>query len=213
VGTVDTPSGTSTLATLSSGATTARAYVGVDNNLSLGGTPVVATTDLVGGSQIELEVVTADSSPVRFEVWSVGVDGTATLEAPVDAQSGFALQSINPKQDGTWAVFFEGGQTSSVIVHMDCTGGLHGCAQLRQPGETCPAGWTCDEGLACQLPIGVCGPLAGVGRCVAKGSSCAEGAAPVCGCDGQTYASECAARVAGASVLQVGACEGDIGAR
>jgi hypothetical protein len=138
-----------TMAALESGATVQHAYVGMDNRLTLGAAPVVATMDLRGGSQLELEVVTPDGSPLRFEVWRARSDGTATLEVPVDATSGFALEDIDPVEDGTWAVVFPGSQRGDVIVHTDCVGGLRGCAQTRQPGETCPPGWACDVGLAC----------------------------------------------------------------
>jgi hypothetical protein len=146
----------STLSALESGATEQRAYLGMDNRLALGGAPVVATMDLLGGSQLQLEVVTPDGSPVRFAVWRARNDGTVTLEMPVDATSGFALEDIDPVEDGTWVVVFPGSQRGDVIVHTDCVGGLRGCAQTRQPGETCPPGWACDVGLECDLPGPVC---------------------------------------------------------
>jgi hypothetical protein len=210
----------STLAALEQGAVLERAYVGVDNHMPIGGMPVLATLDLVGGSKLELEVVTPDGSPVRFEVWRVRNDGTATLEIPVDAQSGFALETIAPDEDGRWALRFPGlssgapaplAPSGDVIVHADCVGGLHGCTQLLQPGETCPAGWQCDQGLACELPIGVCGPLAGAGTCVDIVARCgaatvSDDGNTVCGCDGRDYPSECAARLAGATILHAGGC-------
>jgi hypothetical protein len=147
----------STMAALESGATTQHAYLGMDNRLTLGASPVLATMDLLGGSQLELEVVTPDGSPVRFEVWRERGDGTVTLEMPVDAKSGFALEDVDPVEDGTWVIAFAGSQRGDVIVHTDCVAGLRGCAQTRQPGETCPPGWACDVGLACELPGAVCG--------------------------------------------------------
>jgi hypothetical protein len=206
----------STQAALERGAVLERAYVGVDNHLPLGAMPVLATMDLVGGSQLELEVVTPEGSPVRFEVWRVRSDGTATLEIPVDARSGFALENITPDEDGRWALLFPAVSPArgDVLVHADCVGGLHGCTQLLQPGQHCPAGWQCDQGLTCELPIGVCGPLAGVGTCVdivarcgaEDGAAAGGGPDPVCGCDGRDYASECAARLAGATILHADGC-------
>jgi len=151
----------STMSALRSGATEQRAYVGMDNRVTLGAAPVLATMDLLGGSQLELEVVTPDGSPVRFEVWRARNDGTVTLEMPVDATSGFALEDIDPFEDGTWVVLFPGRQRGDVIVHTDCVGGLRGCAQTRQPGESCSPGWTCDVGLVCEVPGCVCRPQAG----------------------------------------------------
>jgi hypothetical protein len=147
---------TTTMAALADGAVTTRAYVGSDDVVTVGARPATATMGLLGGSQLELEVVTPDGSPVRFEVWQGHVDGTATLRIPVDASSGFALEQIAPDEDGTWAVVFPAGTPGQVIVHADCIGGLRGCTALRQPGESCPAGWACDEGLACRPPGAVC---------------------------------------------------------
>jgi len=201
----------STLGALQSGAVVQRAYVGQDDHMPLGGAPVLATLDLVGGAQLELEVVTPDGSPVKFEVWRVRHDGTATLEIPVDSRSGFALENIAADEDGTWALRFPAvAGAGDVTVHLDCVGGLHGCTQMLQPGEHCPAGWQCDQGLACVLPVGVCGPLAGVGTCtdvVAACGAATDTSAPVvCGCDGHDYTDECAARLAGATVLHTGRC-------
>jgi hypothetical protein len=202
----------STLGTLKSGAILQRAYVGQDDHLPVGGMPVLATLDLLGGSQLELEVVTPDGSPVKFEVWRVRQDGTATLEIPVDSRSGFALENLAPDEDGTWALRFPPiAVAGDVTVHIDCVGGLHGCTELLQPGEQCPAGWQCDQGLACVLPVGVCGPLAGVGTCTDVAATCGlatDGAPVVCGCDGFDYTDECAARLAGATVLHTGRCGG-----
>ncbi|MGH7297288.1 MAG: Kazal-type serine protease inhibitor domain-containing protein [Polyangiaceae bacterium] len=197
----------STLDSLASGATHSRAYLGTDDRVAMGAAPALATLGLLGGGQIELEVVTPDGSPVRFEVWRARGDGTATLEIPVNAASGFALEEIDPQEDGTWAILFPGAQRGTAIVHLDCVAGPRGCMLERQPGQLCPAGWDCDEGLECELPVGVCGPLAGTGTCVARPSFCQDDAESVCGCDGRTYSSQCAARLAGAQILRRGSCE------
>jgi Kazal-type serine protease inhibitor domain len=198
----------SSVSELEQGATVQRAYLGVDDHVTVGPVRVVTPFALVGGAQVELEVVTPDSSPVRFELWQAHVDGSTTLVMPVDAPSGFALEDIEATEDGTWVLTFPVLPPGQVIVHMDCVGGQHGCAVARQPGETCPAGWSCDEGLACELPVGVCGPLAGVGTCVLPPPSCAADSTPVCGCDGSTYPSACSARLAGTPILTSGACGG-----
>lgn len=199
---------TSTMAQLEDGAAVQRAYLGVDDHVAVGSQRVVTPFGLVGGAQVELEVVTPDSSPVRFELWQAHVDGSTTLVMPVDAPSGFSLEDITATEDGTWILSFPVLPPGQVIVHMDCVGGQHGCEAARQPGETCPAGWSCDEGLVCQLPIGDCGPLAGVGTCVVPDDTCAADASPVCGCDGNTYTSACLARLAGTPILMAGACGG-----
>ena len=198
----------STMAALQAGASCQPAYLGMDNHVPIGASPSVASLALLGGSQVEVEVVTPDGSPVRFEIWRARVDGPTTLEIPVDASSGFALEELDPTEDGTWAIVFPPAAQGTAIVHMDCIGGLRGCMQRRQPGQTCPPGFACDEGLSCELPIGVCGPLAGTGTCVLRSAQCLDDATDVCGCDGRTYASECDARGAGEPILSRGACEG-----
>jgi hypothetical protein len=204
IGTTD--QAVSTLSALESGATTQRAYVGVTNEYTVGPVPVVAAFDLLGGAQIETEVVTRDGSPLRFEVWRVRLDGTADLEVPVDSRSGFALQQVDADENGTWLLRFPAGADATVRVHMDCIGGARGCSVAQQPGDSCPAGWSCDVGLQCELPIGACGSLAAAGTCVVAATSCADDIEAVCGCDGHTYPSECSARAVGQPILHAGAC-------
>lgn len=196
----------STLSALEAQATVQRAYVGVTNEVTTGAVPVVADFDLRGGAQVQALVATRDGSPVRFELWRVRGDGTASLVSPVDSRSGFALQRIDADQDGTWLLRFPAAAAASVVVRLDCAGGIHGCTPERQPGQSCPAGWSCDQGLTCELPIGACSPLAAAGVCVVVPTACPEDVEPMCGCDGHTYASECAALVAGVPILHGGAC-------
>jgi hypothetical protein len=197
----------STISALEAGATVQRAYVGVTNQLTIGQVPVVAVFDLLGGAQLDIEVATLDSSPVRFELWRVRVDGTATLESPVDARSGFALQRMTADENGTWLLRFPAAAQATALVHMDCLGGIRGCTPERQPGETCPAGWDCDTGLDCELPVGACSPLAALGTCALVPTSCPEDIQRMCGCDGKTYASECAALMAGQPIAYGGPCK------
>jgi hypothetical protein len=199
---------TSTVAALEQGAAVRRVYVGSTNELDVGSGTVAGTFDLRGGADVELEVVTRDASPLTFELWQAHVDGTATLVDPVDASSGFALDRIRADEDARWLLVFpEAAAGTQAFVRMDCVGGAHGCTPGRQPGESCPAGWSCDEGLECALPLGACGLLAASGTCIVPPVDCSgDDNGAVCSCDGRTYPSECSARAARAPMLHSGHC-------
>jgi hypothetical protein len=193
---------------LEQGAAVRRVYVGSTNELDLGRSPVAGAFDLLAGAQVQLEVVTRDGSPLTFELWQEHLDGTAMLIDAVDAYSGFALDRLLPNEDGRWILLFpETSPGLHALVRMDCVGGNRGCTPQRQPGESCPAGPSCDEGLECALPLGACGPRTAPGTCTVPPVDCpGDDNGEVCGCDGRTYASECAARAARAPMLHAGGC-------
>jgi hypothetical protein len=73
------------------------------------------------------------------------------------------------------------------------------CGSRGQPA--CPADQYCD------YPAGSnCGAADGGGQCQPKPQVCTQIYQPVCGCDGKTYGSSCAAASAGVSVQKTGEC-------
>ncbi|MET0342779.1 MAG: hypothetical protein ABW252_17360 [Polyangiales bacterium] len=72
------------------------------------------------------------------------------------------------------------------------------------------AGLRCDTEQFCDFEGSalVCGRFDGQGVCKSLPRVCTYEFQPVCGCDGATYATACAAHVAGVSVEHDGACAG-----
>jgi hypothetical protein len=187
-------------------------YFGVTNTFAMHpGSPVSAGVQLSVGATVQLEVASADSSALRFELHRVRRDGTTELLAPIDAPSGFSLSTFEATSDGTYLLWFPFPSTQTVVISLGCeTAGAH-CAAAQQPGESCAPGFACDTGLDCALQRGQCDPWVALGTCAFRPpvATCQDGTTPdlrVCGCDGRTYASECVARASGAGIASVGAC-------
>jgi hypothetical protein len=64
----------------------------------------------------------------------------------------------------------------------------------------------CAEGLFCKYKPD-CGATDAGGVCTKKPTMCTKIYAPVCGCDGKTYGSECTAAAEGQSIAKKGACK------
>lgn len=76
-------------------------------------------------------------------------------------------------------------------------------------GEMCGgiAGFQCAPGLFCEYaPEAQCGAGDQSGLCKGKPEICTEIYAPVCGCDGKTYPSDCKRQAAGVGKMKEGAC-------
>jgi hypothetical protein len=81
-------------------------------------------------------------------------------------------------------------------------GGADGPLYCGGPEDVaCPAGSGCDRTDA------LCTLAAPAGRCVPLPDACADDGMPVCGCDGQTYASDCDRVRAGVVKSRDGACD------
>lgn len=88
-------------------------------------------------------------------------------------------------------------------------GGLAACTAQACP-KPCGALSECGEGEFCRFALAAsCGSAGQTGSCSVAPESCDASSSPVCGCDNQTYPSECAAHQAGVSAAGAGACEVD----
>jgi hypothetical protein len=67
--------------------------------------------------------------------------------------------------------------------------------------QACPPGHFCAA-----VEVGKCPSFLQYGICVPRPDSCAEIAAPVCGCEGRTYDNACLAAAAGAAIASKAAC-------
>jgi hypothetical protein len=187
-------------------------YFGVTNHLHVAG-DLLADVNLEVGAQVELEAVTTDDSPIRFELWVVHTDGHPELLNAFDVESGFVLTTVNDQVgDLRYILHFPAPSSPrDVVVSMTCQRTSGRCSDDLQPGETCLAGHACASGLLC-APSGLqCNATWYGGTCVIPNddSACVNDAySPVCGCDGVTYSNACLATASGAGVSANGVCAG-----
>jgi len=73
-------------------------------------------------------------------------------------------------------------------------------------GKQCESNSECESEQYCHFAEGDCG--ANAGECARRTEVCTMIYAPVCGCDGKTYGSDCGAAGEGVSISKQGECEG-----
>ncbi len=98
---------------------------------------------------------------------------------------------------------------SGMPVDLDGDGCARECAPTTS-GEMCGglAGIACDDGEFCDYALADhCGYADMTGVCRPIPEACTFEYAPVCGCDGKTYPTECAANGAGVSITSWGPCD------
>lgn len=116
---------------------------------------------------------------------SSGMDGGPQVDAGVDA---------GPRVDSS----VDGGTDAAFA-----DAGTDGGELTPDGGAGCDTNADCGADEYCQRPLGVC---SGRGVCAPKDTVCLPIVMEVCGCDGETYGNECAARSMGMNVAADGPC-------
>ncbi len=175
-------------------------YFSVTNNVRVVA-EVFASFELVAGARVELEVVTRDGSPLRFELLRLRRDGSSELLNAFHADSGFTLTSFVASADGKFILHFPQSLAGhDVVVHIECKSTGARCGPSQTEGQVCMVARDCADGLACYPSAGACNAEVMGGTCVRPiGAASCDGDArvPVCGCDGRSYDNACLALAAG----------------
>lgn len=150
----------------------------------------------------------SDGAPISLELYKA----EGSTWRLVDSSSTEASAYVATRPNGTHLYRVEVSGPLSVLIRvtLSCLADCHDqCAATRQPGDACSAASrSCDDGLYCRRLPGACEAPAPEGRCRKIPKTCDFRWAPVCGCDGLTYASSCLAENHRMSIADDGECEG-----
>ena len=190
-----------------------RLYFGSDETVHLTARTRVARFSFTGQRGGKISVVADGEAPVNLAL--LGRDPGDAEWRPIATAYSLHNPTIfdTPTALRSYRLSVTAADIGDFSLRLGCeSDDMRKCAPARQPGEVCSGAsrtatvMTCDDGLFCNLVRRTCGQGDQGGRCLRKPSDCPSVVAPVCGCDGETYASECRAQAAGMSTWRDGDC-------
>lgn len=170
--------------------------------------PYYRSFDAQGGAPFTVSVTNYDDGgepdSVPFHLKLYYASGNRwRLYASADSQSSTATITANPRYGHSWLVVLRADADFWVLQsYLTCGADRSSCEVALQPNDSCDGSVACDTGLFCDNGPG-CGAT---GSCHEVTYLCSQKTGPVCGCDGQDYASGCDAAQASVGVAFNGSC-------